>query len=597
MEVRGTTPTVGLPPSRPVDARSGGTEQQIRADTAEPEVGANPEAGAKASESAKSDSRDVAVDVSKALGPRGEQPSASKYEVGQRIDGVVVSVHGGGLATIRAAGQMITALSPHEQLQVGQKLKLEVTDNSGGTILAVRVNAAETSILNRLGFPLTDENISLVSELLAQGRPIDAELLAQLSRNASEVKLFLAEQGVEAFTPGQANEPLKQLLLSMLSARSGSGAASRVSNAAYGAGMDPANGAGVFAPQGTEGDVNRSDGSALADALAEALLASASEGEGTAESGVSGGSSQRFSINATNIAATPALPSEAGVSARILNLPAPKVLEDVSGALKVLVQIAEAATQKLGDIGNGVPGQQAAEASAQTDADAFQSELTKLLKSFGPKENLLLTNNKDALTVKNIALASLNKTELADVIRNLADEFPNNAAKIREALETLSDRSKSAESKISELARIAGNKNVETLLKELPAMSRQENPHIYYIPVPVRLENENKSVEMYYKKRATKTDEINILVALKTKHIGEVRCMVTHGQDSGTRLTFSLEDDRIRQAFSSQVSQLKKSLAARGTKVVDIQFARNVKEQFFGANAGSNPSGGFDVRV
>ncbi len=229
---------------------------------------------------------------------------------------------------------------------------------------------------------------------------------------------------------------------------------------------------------------------------------------------------------------------------------------------------------------------------------AKQEAVKTLLQNFSSKENLLLLSNHKTLTLKNIASASIHPRDLADDLVSLSKSVGKHALNNKQVLSDVAkilSSGKSAEDKMAELSKALQSEKTAVYVDASKQMPKQENPNIYYMPVPLMIQGEEERADMYYNKKSKKDGEINILVALNTHKLGEVRCMVNKYKKQYV-LAFALENKKYSEVFETQAQELRKQLSHLPfAKNIDILFRsrEQLDQDFFGDNKLSD----FDVRV
>ncbi len=564
------------------------------------------------------------------------QSAAQRLHVGQRVEGMVVSVSEEGLAAISVAGRIITAQAAKHSLSVGEHLMLEITEISGDTVLASRINSAESAILSRLGMNLSDESLLFVGELLRNNQPIDADVLARLRSNSKEARLFLEQLSVfGADIEINIDTPIKTQLIRLLAASQGGSSDGASTAAASGGGISGGAASGVDMPK-TAAPMHSVVGASVSAAGAEisAAAATPAQGAGAQSAGLAAvgqsvgaqGTAEQLSNAADGIssAALAGANSAAGTAAQnaaqrsvaAQNATAHNAVQqnvDVqnAGAQSAAVQqsavrhstvqqstVQQSAVQQSAAAHSAGGEVQSAGAAAVKNAaytllkapngvaDVRDAALT-LLGGFGAKQNVALVSTESALTLRNIALSNISTADIADELLALAKTVLSDKTVVS-AVSALAKNDDAAG-----VFREIGGERAAVLSESVKGASRQENTQIYYIPVPIRIDREESRADIYYRKKSVRGDELNMLVALKTHNFGEVRCLVNKYLNSYV-LGFAFESEEIAAIFRESLPELRRELHSLPVSEIFIRNRREVDKEFF---TYADKRADFDVRI
>ncbi len=564
------------------------------------------------------------------------QSAAQRLHVGQRVEGMVVSVSEEGLAAISVAGRIITAQAAKHSLSVGEHLMLEITEISGDTVLASRINSAESAILSRLGMNLSDESLLFVGELLRNNQPIDADVLARLRSNSKEARLFLEQLSVfGADIEINIDTPIKTQLIRLLAASQGGSSDGASTAAVLGGGISGGAASGVDMPK-TAAPMHSVVGASVSAAGAEisAAAATPAQGAGAQSAGLAAvgqsvgaqGTAEQLSNAADGIssAALAGANSAAGTAAQnaaqrsvaaqnatahnavqqnvdVQNAGAQSAAVQQSAVQQSAVQqstVQQSAVQQSAAAHSAGGEVQSAGAAAVKNAaytllkapngvaDVRDAALT-LLGGFGAKQNVALVSTESALTLRNIALSNISTADIADELLALAKTVLSDKTVVS-AVSALAKNDDAAG-----VFREIGGERAAVLSESVKGASRQENTQIYYIPVPIRIDREESRADIYYRKKSVRGDELNMLVALKTHNFGEVRCLVNKYLNSYV-LGFAFESEEIAAIFRESLPELRRELHSLPVSEIFIRNRREVDKEFF---TYADKRADFDVRI
>ncbi|MDO4754318.1 MAG: hypothetical protein Q4A41_04875 [Bacillota bacterium] len=499
------------------------------------------------------------------LQPPVKHGSSQEFRVGQVIDGVVVEVLEDGLVTVNLSGKTVKVATGSEPLRLGDALRLKITDVGGGSVLAMRVNAKETGILNRLGVSVSSDNLAFISELLQNGQPIDKELLSRLSKQSQEVRTLaeLVNSGAEVT---DLEEPIRSMVIKLFS-QEGAQAKQMPDNTSSAVQMraqpDASNG-GVQGQNSSSTEMGEEFARIHTSTYVDEVHAGAEprrEGKELSRSSEfvvqdhegSGDEGAQTSVNREGLKEEKTALEWNRERNEQPNMPMSKK---------------EAAYKMLSGTGDR---------KEMTDA------VKTLLNQFDAKDNIALTLNQKTLNLKNIAAVHLDTAALAD-------EF----IEVSKALKEISEITavvKDLESG-QDLEQVIKNRypKLETIAETLKDPVKQENTNIYYIPIPLRVRDEEKRSDLYVKRSKKNERELSVLVSLKTNHLGEVRCLVSQF-DRDYILGFALEKDEIADFVREKIGDFKSGI--KNLQIL-IRSREEIETEFF---EGKDTMSNCDMRV
>lgn len=528
------------------------------------------------------------------------------FRKGQVLDGVVINVNEDGIAAVNLAGKTITVASGSEMLQVGETIRLKVTELTGDGVFATRVNLKETTVLNKLGIPVNDENLIYISELIKNNQPIDKELLSRLLKNTQEVKLLteLLQSGAEI---SDVDAPIRRLIITMLQNQN-SGASQGVSanrnsvfNQEIALSLNPNNPltsaadvqgtslAGAAVREAPISAAQPDQNSPVSEIRSENLLNITGRTMAVQETKVEGNISTEQGFNVPESDGQNSGVRSDSVSEskndKAAGEPVPGKTDDLQ-TLKMAQNSKEALSdfsRNTADLTDKAVGHNhpqtvhyretvSGEVHHETTDDrnmikkesalkilfssADSGELTiavkNLIQRFDAKDNIALAIQNRTLNLRNLAQIQLNVSDITEKIMEISKElngFSDISAMIKD-LENGHDLEHLIFQRYPKLKMIS---------EAVEEQSRQEHPGIYYISLPVHLMGEERRTDMYFKRSPKKSNELSILVALKTMNLGEVRCLV-YKADHDYTLGFALENERITSLLRDKITNFKSGI-------------------------------------
>lgn len=240
--------------------------------------------------------------------------------------------------------------------------------------------------------------------------------------------------------------------------------------------------------------------------------------------------------------------------------------------------------------------------------------LDALLSKFDLKQESLLIKNDLPMTLKNIFIAYEAFSENGGLghrfsnLLNQLEEIPFTKVASEQLLqilledEALPEKIEKLASKLSEiLPEGEPRKQVESelaVIKESSALIKSYNDQVMMMQLPIKMESQYETVELFLKKKKGQfnPDDLTLLVALNTHHMGEVRCLI-HKVNQSVQLMFSVEDEAIKQSFEGNKQVLTDALDMHKGLTFNVQFGVNaVEKQDWHALDIQDPVG-FDIKV
>ncbi|GAU78782.1 hypothetical protein [Fusibacter sp. 3D3] len=171
--------------------------------------------------------------------------------------------------------------------------------------------------------------------------------------------------------------------------------------------------------------------------------------------------------------------------------------------------------------------------------------------------------------LKRIENSKLSENELLSLQAILQEDI-NEVEKLNKVANFLKSISENAEAK----EKI--DKEV-LFIKDASQMTKQLNEPLFYMQVPFKLEDYERPVDIYYrrKKASDDKDEFTILVALKTKNYQEVKCVIEKRKEHFI-LNFKLANDEIKTVFESKSKSLEQQLSE---KSITLKFSIQQAEE------------------
>lgn len=517
------------------------------------------------------------------------------FRVGQVLDGMVLEVREDGIATVNLSGRTITVASGSEMLQMGETVRLKITGVAKGEVLATRVDLKETSLLNKLGVPVTAENLGYISELLAHRHAIDKMLLSTLSKNAQEVRM-LHELLLNGADVDDVETPVREMVLRLL--REGGSDLKAVSKT----------GVSTTAGSTSSALTTGATSAATTGTATGAPIPPNPTGMHTVASALTGPVSGAEVPNAATSVPLPAntLSASGGSNALVASEQAPQILQAATDSLptpdlnaadfppessSISYQHAASAEKILkdenmlkdteagrmeqdADANDPVlnPKQEAALKilSRHSDKSEFADAVKYILQHFDSHDNVALALQRKTLNLKNLAQIQFDVSDIAEEFIRVSRQ----SEKLDEILSIIRDLKQGNDFEHVIQSRFPKLRQVSEAVAE---QTQQNIPGIYYISVPVRLLGEENRADMYFKRSPKNPSELSILVVLNTQTLGEVRCLV-YKMDDEYSLGLALEDDEITDLVREKISGFRSGV---GNIQIYIRSREEMERTFF----------------
>jgi hypothetical protein len=212
-----------------------------------------------------------------------------------------------------------------------------------------------------------------------------------------------------------------------------------------------------------------------------------------------------------------------------------------------------------------------------------------LLSQFDTTQQGLLLKNNMILSLKNVMMTqalSQNSFSLGDHFASLSRLIKKLPTELQMAVLDVIQNEKPEEalnriqqmmrqSDIDDGLKSAISKDI-VFVKEASQITKQFGDQVFVMQMPIQFEDETRHVNFYVKSRKQEKDDedFTLLIALKTHHIDEVRCIVEKRQNK-IGLHFKLADDMIKDLFEENISVLDEALKALDIKTYQVDFAVN----------------------
>lgn len=492
--------------------------------------------------------------VQQALNASGNT-KALKQLVGQVLQGQITNIQSNQLATLIMGGQKLNVDIKDLNLNENQMVQLEVVGVDDGVLVAKLVGDAprtETAdamgeLLKRFGVPDQPENRLILETMKQAGLPINNKTFQLMRQGLVEVKALQMEMKntTAPLLEQSMDQPIKTLALKI------------INDASISAGVDP------------DAKVMQSNQSTLPQSpqVLQAQMPANAEVLVVSNSTFVDGDEPTVKTN-----------SPSGVS----------VANDSS--------FLDAIKMAFGGEKNTV--------------EAFET----LLSKFDLKQESLLIKNDLPMTLKNIFIAFEAFSDKGGMghrftnILNQLDDMPFTKASTEKLLEVLL-KDASLPEKIESLTSVLkevlpegeSRKQLElelAVIKESTVLSKGYNDQMMMMQLPIKMESHFETVELFLKKKKGQfnPNDLTLLVALNTHHMGEVRCLI-HKINKNVNLMFSLEDEDTKLAFESNRQLLSDVLEGHKSLNFNIQFGVNAVEKQDWDIYNKQEGMGFDVKV
>lgn len=498
-----------------------------------------------------------------------------KALVGKAIEGQVVAAEGKALA-FQYQGQLFQVRNDSDTpIQEGARVQLEIMSQEEGVLSArlIRVlqddgntetvrtafrNAEDQSIfdaLKALSVPVTKENLQAVRQSTVE---VKALLNALPALSDTEVQSLIK----------QMDQPLRDLVLRLIQGQNGSGTA--IADAEVSLSSDE--GENAFS-SGQQAETNgmkfgNQTGLSAGDAFfVDGKEVSGSENVGKAELLMK-------QLNLLSSENPEQIKPESGNSTVHTS--------EVQSSVKPAVF-----TEWLKEIALALKGEAQVKAGMGSEDKAA---LGTVLESFDSSASALLLKQSIPLTIKNLLLVENQQVQIKSLgdsmvkLSAVARQIPLESEELTALIRVLKD-DVSNEEKLNLIERLIAESTMDDALKktaekeisfvrEAGKFTPNYNDQVIYMQVPIRLQEQERTVDLYFKARHKKLDpeDLSVLVALQTNRYGEVQCLVGK-QGRRYSLNFSLETESAKKEFEGQVAALEKQLKQMDVGTFDISFS------------------------
>lgn len=508
------------------------------------------------------------------------------FRIGQVLDGVVIDVDREGIALVNLGGKTITVASGSEMLQIGETVRLKIIESGSEGVFADRVDSKETAVLNKLGISVSTENLGYISELMKSHQPIDKVLLSRLQKNAQEVKLFteLLSSVSEAV---DMDAPIRKLVIAMLQKQS----------APSDQGVNASQNTGDALPKNSpQAEMQYKPNLTVNDTQAMEenghLHYRSEQGQGN----------KTGNLLSQNHFLPQDIPSQGKIDIQkqesMYSFQTNETAENHLEEIHIELSRSSSAVPEEGGSGNeelrqnlektdsspvdfpakmtmgNLKKEAALKILFSSPDSSNREELIDAVKylsaNFEAKDNIALALQNKALSLRNMAQSQLDVSDITEQFLQISGELQDG----KDFSVLLKDLENGYELEQAIAQRYPKWKMISDAVKE---QIYQKNPGIYYISLPVRIMGEERRTDIYLKRSSKKSNELSILVALNTKNLGEVRCMV-YKIDQDYTLGFALENERIATLVRERLADFKSGV--KNLQIV-IRSREEVEDAFF----------------
>lgn len=202
--------------------------------------------------------------------------------------------------------------------------------------------------------------------------------------------------------------------------------------------------------------------------------------------------------------------------------------------------------------------------------------LKMVLSEFNNQKSALIVKRGLDFNVSNLLMLALEEEghTLHQSAKELSQKLLSMKGEIlKEAFQILTNDKQTPEEKIENLAKMiastAANEESKAssqasvhLMKEMSQVIKSDNPQFYMMEVPLKHDDFDESVKVYYNKKQQNNDKseaMTLLIALKTHTLDEVRCVIQK-KANDYDLSFRLKDEKIVKLFKANEFLLQESL-------------------------------------
>ncbi len=514
-----------------------------------------------------------------------------KALVGKSLEGRLFGIQANGIALFATGDAVLSVDLAGTQASENQAATLKITGMADGVLTAKVVTDAMGSpisdLLSKLGVSDSPENRAILNAMKDAGLPLNKEVFSAMRQGALEVKFIQSEihQMSEVELSNEMETPLKQLAIKLIQA----------SQTASNQGMT--NQANLSTQANSSNQVNSSNPSIPSSPSIPSNPA-ISENQGSPANQIS----QSGSVNQVR-------PEYLAASS--------ENNQNIDSKMQVLTL--QDSTQSVEE--NIVPAEAKGD-SSKAMADAIKSafpeaslkdSVKQLLSAFDLPQESLIIKNEVPLSLKNLFLAydllsdgqgngkrfetlltqidglRLDKSDLETLVKMLTSD--------RGEVEKLQELAEWVKKSMPESEIASGIEREVSVIKETMTLTKPLNDQLFYMQMPIKIEERLEQVEIYYKRNKKKVDpdDITLLVALNTKHVGEVRCLINKVKNQFA-LQFTFENEEIKEWFENASETLVNALVRFDDRKFSIRFSVKSEEE---VDLDTSPVShfGFDYKV
>ncbi len=138
-------------------------------------------------------------------------------------------------------------------------------------------------------------------------------------------------------------------------------------------------------------------------------------------------------------------------------------------------------------------------------------------------------------------------------------------------------------------------------LRNLP-QNNPEHPPVYFFQVPIVIDGEERTLELYYRQHSRNPEDGGTLVMrLELSQLGPIKVALDL-REGMLSVTLTVTQPELKEAIESELDQLRESLAASGLKVASVGVVygtvpSTLREEVPEAMPSPQPAHGLDLRV
>ena len=515
--------------------------------------------------------------VNKSTSVESTKTEQGQSLVGKTIEGVVTAINGNKI-TLSQNGQMMNLINDSTAtFDVNQKVQLMITGSSEGILTAVPLNSPvqediSGKILEKIGVLSDSSNREIAEAMIKFDVPLTKENFNTMKQNLSAAKAFINDLKM---SPDKAalvdvGKTLKENVLNFIKLESASPEEIKSDKVTTTSALNM---------------LNSDNKNTVSEGMAEKGTSQFIKGEASAMT-------KGTIINAETAKMADKVESQSMLSSDPLkssDILRPADNSSVNENQKPLgpenAKIQEAVVKSLmKDLVN---------VFGDKPVEAFHEVANKLVSLFNLEEDAVFTKHNLELNLTNLLVMNQLKFteksvgnsffELSKIIGNskltesdllMLQEILQEDIAEAEKLNKVANFLKS----ISENTDTREKIDKEVLfIKDASQMTKQLNEPLFYMQVPFKLEDYERPVDIYYrrKKSSDDKDEFTILVALKTKNYQEVKCVIEKRKEHFI-LNFKLANEAIKTVFESKAEALEQQLSE---KSIYLKFSTQQAEE------------------